>query len=109
MSLTLRAGEAQQQDLDGLTLCVLHQPSMWESDGTCPLCEGQRLHAALAAERALAQRLREKAKHFLEIAEEFRCQATALTSDVRPEQHMMLVRDELRAVLAASTPTGETP
>jgi len=70
----LKAAEAQCATLDarltlyidGLTLCEAHAPERWESDGGCPICEGQLLAdrvgklesacATLTAERDEAQR-----------------------------------------------------
>lgn len=107
MNSALRAGEAQQQDLDGLTLCVLHQPSMWESDGTCPLCEGQRLHAALAAERALTQHLMDTLREILRALTDAPAIRLLDGEFYRTAQNDLVAK--LEALLAASTPTSGEP
>lgn len=48
-------------DLALWKLCPVHQPNVWESDGTCPICEGHRLAeevtrlSSLLAQREQAQ------------------------------------------------------
>ena len=37
-----------RDDLSRWKLCPEHQPNVWESDGTCPICEGHTLSASLS-------------------------------------------------------------
>lgn len=46
------ADTAPAETADALThwhLCDVHQPERWESDGSCPICEGHQLRARCAS------------------------------------------------------------
>lgn len=53
--------EAQQEIAEArraYAICSDHQPDRWTGDGTCVICEGDKLHSGLTAARQEIERLR---------------------------------------------------